>query len=124
MVQMMLAERAHCLNGFAVMETVAEGAPAGMPFLMHLMTELAPRFFVGALAVMAMTAVTEILCFRLGLVVFVDREIFPNADTEFAHENSCVDYGTLIIRRPVDWYIINTSSKVKHIPSAMYKPLY
>jgi hypothetical protein len=59
---------------------------------MHLMAEAPPSLFPRVMAVMA---AAEILDIGLRLAVFVDREIFPNADTNFAHETSVIRTGVI-----------------------------
>jgi hypothetical protein len=59
---------------------------------MHLMAETLPSLFPPMVAVVAGA---EILHVGLGLVVFVDREVFPNADTDFAHEISLLEAGAI-----------------------------
>jgi hypothetical protein len=89
-MQMTFAKVLHRFDAVAFVETIAEGAASRMPFLMHLLAEAPPSLFPRVVAVMAGA---EILHFGLGLVVFVDREILPYADTDFAHETSLSSTG-------------------------------
>jgi hypothetical protein len=91
-MQMALAEFMDRFDAFAFVETIPESATPGVPFLMHLVAETPPSFFPRIMAVMAGA---EILHFGLGLVVFVDREVFPDADTDFAHETSLSNTGVI-----------------------------
>jgi hypothetical protein len=90
-MQVMFAEFADRLHPFAIIASVTKRTPAGMPFLVHLMAETPPGLAPG----IAITTVAEVFHLRLGLVVFIDREILPNADTNFAHEISSVDFRML-----------------------------
>jgi hypothetical protein len=87
---MTLAKFMDRFDAFALVEAIPESATTGVPFLMHLMAKALPSFFPRVMAVMAGA---EVFHFGLGLVVFVDREVFPNADTDFAHETSLIRTG-------------------------------
>jgi hypothetical protein len=114
MVQMPVAEVVDCLHPIALAQTIAPSATAGVPFLMHLMAKLPPRVTPRLVATVTSAEVFDVrLGFRFRAVFFVDREIFPDADTDFAHRASYIALRTLYFRRSVELYIINISSNVK-----------
>jgi len=124
MVQMPVAEVVDCLHPIALAQTIAPSATAGVPFLMHLMAKLPPRVTPRLVATVTSAEVFDFGSgFRFGAIFFVDREIFPDADADFAHRASTIGTWALYFRCSVEAYIINTSSNVKPCPRGKLNPM-